>query len=145
METINKINKKSVVKCRGLYKNGNQCKVNVTDVGCFCKSHAYMSSYTEDMIKNMKSCRWCGKYYYFPNIKRLCDKCAEKIHLCKDSECIVEVFPHGEYCFEHRKIELKKQGLKYCGDGKYKCRNIVKIGCRAYDICERCERINMMT
>lgn len=142
----------SVTKCRGVYKNGKPCKVTVASVGMFCKLHEYMLSYTENMIKNMNPCKYCGKYYYFPNIKRLCGKCAKTIHLCEDNECVKEISKFGKYCLRHEMLDLEKRGLKYCGDYmikhsniddslKYACLNIIKI---TDDYCEICIRHAMM-
>jgi hypothetical protein len=155
-EKSNKISieRKKLIKCEGITKEGTNCTYNQLQNSKYCCNHQYMNDYTEDMIKNLRQCSCCKSYRYFNSIYSTCDECREYRHnerlgikscrsslpTCKKEGCKNKVNTDGEYCGKHRTLQLRedaeKDGYKLCG-GNHSCMNRIKIESK-HTHCDEC-------
>lgn len=66
--------KSKKIKCSGIDRNLQRCRVKVSKEGEFCKLHSYLKDYTPEMLANLKICSCCLKCFYSKEFST-CEKC----------------------------------------------------------------------
>lgn len=126
------------MNCLGKDRHGNECRNHAIGDTTFCTYHAYLVSYTEDMLANTKLCTGCKKWYCLEANVKTCEKCHERqtqnrtvakqhVILCKAESCKYKRSKENEYCKLHQshllvqEVALRKKRL---------CTNYNQNGCR---------------
>lgn len=139
-------------KCLAIDRNRHGCRCNAIHDSRFCKNHAYMSDYTDEMIANQTICSGCKKSYYLPDGIKTCSNCKERgkqssltaketVVLCASDKCKSKRSIENNYCMKHQLCIFVDETAAL---GKKLCKQYVR-GCRAQldaeyskSTCEEC-------
>ena len=138
--------------CLAIDRNRHGCRCNAINDSRFCKNHAYMCDYTDEMIANQSICSGCKKSYYLPNGIKTCSNCKERgkqskltaketVVLCASDKCKSKRSIENTYCMKHQLCVFVDETAAL---GKKLCKQYVR-GCRAQldaeypkSTCEEC-------
>lgn len=138
--------------CLAIDRNRHGCRCNAINDTRFCKNHAYMSDYTDEMIANQSICSGCKKSYYLPDGIKTCSNCKERgkqskitakeaVVLCASDNCKSKRSIENTYCMKHQLCVFVDETAAL---GKKLCKQYVR-GCRAQldaeypkSTCEEC-------
>ncbi len=139
-------------KCLAIDRNSHGCRCNAIHDSRFCKNHAYMADYTDEMIANQTICSGCKKSYYLPDGIKTCSNCKERgkqssltakeaVVLCASDKCKSKRSIENNYCMKHQLCVFVDETAAL---GKKLCKQYVR-GCRAQldaeyskSTCEEC-------
>ena len=139
-------------KCLAIDRNRHGCRCNAIHDSRFCKNHAYMCNYTDEMIANQTICSGCKKSYYLPDGIKTCSNCKERgkqssltakeaVVLCASDKCKFKRSIENNYCMKHQLCVFVDETAAL---GKKLCKQYVR-GCRAQldaeyskSTCEEC-------
>lgn len=127
------------MKCFGKDRNLKTCRnfaiAGPNGDGRFCKFHAYMESYTPEMLENLSLCGGCRKMKYFIGEIRTCDTCRSRdksiykkpVVLCANAGCSFQRSVENAYCGKHQSAlfidETERLGKKPCVNHIRGCRS----------------------
>jgi hypothetical protein len=145
-----------IIKCAGIDRNGNTCRVKVQKAGDYCKNHVYMEDYTPEQLQNLSKCSGCQLYMYIEGGQKMCVPCHDRLGKfredfkqsqlapgkCQHDGCKFKASKEG-YCMKHYN-SASRFNETVIASGKKTCSNYVR-GCRSilemdynYARCEDC-------
>jgi hypothetical protein len=126
-----------------------QCKYHSIGKSKFCKLHQYMENYTNEMMKNLKMCQSCYRYFYGDDHDS-CEICRGVIPVqhkrrdatkCLISGCNNRKITENDFCKDHqlyyRKMKAKENGFKLCANHENGCDEVMPKN-YMYSKCETC-------
>lgn len=141
-----------MTKCLAIDRNNNGCRCNSLKDTQFCKTHSYMSEYTDEMLSQLSICSGCKKSYYLHEGVKTCSNCKERgkqskivaketVVLCASDKCKFNRSTENQYCLKHQLCLFIDETAAL---GKKLCKQYVR-GCRAQldaeyskSACEEC-------
>lgn len=118
-----------VNKCSGKDRHGDCCRNYVTNNTKYCKYHAYMGEYNNDIIATLQFCKACQKWKQIEPTRMQCINCYEtrktyvaelrekekpSIVLCKRDGCTNKKSIENDYCGIHQLQLFVDECAKEC-------------------------------
>ena len=140
------------MKCLAKDRNHNECRNHALGDTQFCTYHAYMVSYTEEMLAKCVCCSGCNKMLYLGEKRKVCENCCkrsqkkqkearENVILCKSTACKFQKSEENEYCLKHQLCflvdEVTLRNKRLCSNYLRGCREELDLE-HPKNRCETC-------